>query len=146
MTLKELSQLYHLNREIDLGYRIIEELRAKAENLSQSLSDMPSAPSKENRLERYVAEIADLSAILDAKEVQCIHERSRLLRWINDIDDSLTRQIFTLRFVNGCNWVQVAASISDSYTDGYVKNLCYRFLKESERRKESGGITECSGS
>ena len=67
MTLKELSQLYHLNREIDLGYRIIEELRAKAENLSQSLSDMPSCPSKENRMERYVAEMADLSAILDAK-------------------------------------------------------------------------------
>ena len=130
MTLKELSQLYHLNREIDLGYRIIEELRAKAENLSQSLSDMPSCPSKENRLERYVAEMADLSAILDAKEVQCIHERSRLLRWINDIDDSLTRQIFTLRFVNGLSWPQTAASVGSRYTDAYVRNLCYRKMKE----------------
>ena len=130
MTLKELSQLYHLNREIDLGYRIIEELRAKAENLSQSLSDMPSCPSKENRLERYVAEMADLSAILDAKEVQCIHERSRLLRWINDIDDSLTRQIFTLRFVNGLSWPQTAASAGSRYTDAYVRNLCYRKMKE----------------
>ena len=133
MTLKELSQLYHLNREIDLGYRIIEELRAKAENLSQSLSDMPSCPSKENRMERYVAEMADLSAILDAKEVQCIHERNRLIRYINDVDDSLIRQIMMLRFVSGFGWNQVAKHAGKTYSESYVKNLCYKFLSESKK-------------
>ena len=116
-------------------------MRAKAENLSQSLSDMPSCPSKENRLERYVAEIADLEAILDAKEVQCIHERSRLIHWIEDIDDSLTRQVMMLRFVSGMSWGQVAAESGKRYTDAYVRNLCYRFLRET--KKDAKDANEC---
>ncbi len=138
MTLKELSQLYHLNREIDLGRDIIDSLRSRAEGLSQSLSGMPLNHTQESRLERYVAEIADLEAILDAKETQCIYERNRLIRWIEDIEDSLIRQVMMLRFVNGLSWQQVAASISNQYTDAYVSNLCYRYLREHKNDGKDG--------
>jgi len=134
MTLKELSQLYYLNREIEMDGQRIAELRAKAENASTGqLSDMPKSPNMENKLERYVAEMVDLEVIIHAKRQQCIHEQKRLERYIAYIDDSLIRQVFTLRFVDGLDWVQVASRMGAGITDRYVQNVCYKYLGRQTR-------------
>jgi hypothetical protein len=133
MTLKELSQLYYLNREIETDRARLEVLRATVSGPSGSnLSGMPKSPAYENRLERCIAEIADLEAIISAKVMQCTHERCRLERYIADIPDSLTRQIFTLRFVNGLNWRQVAAQIGGYNTAKNLSNICYRYIEKTE--------------
>ena len=64
---------------------------------------------------------------------QCIYERNRLERYIADIPDSLTRQIFALRFINGMSWVQVAMHVGGNNTPGSVKMICYRYLNKSNR-------------
>ena len=134
MTFKELSQLYHLNREIRLDRERLAKLRAAAaEPAGPNLSGMPRV-SAGNRLERYAAEIADLEAIISAKLTQCIHERNRLERYIAGIPDSLTRQIFTLRFVNGLSWVQVALRIGGNTTPDGVRMTCKRYLENSEEK------------
>ncbi|MGN0556427.1 MAG: hypothetical protein ACI4IV_01115, partial [Acutalibacteraceae bacterium] len=104
MTLKELSQLYYLNREIARDQERLGELRAAASSpASPKYDGMPKSPNTDNKLERYIAEIVDLEAIIEAKVAQCVHEQNRLERYIADIPDSLTRQIFQLRFINGLN-------------------------------------------
>lgn len=108
MTIKELSQLYHLNREIEMDKRRLDELELLASSpKAQNLDGMPHAPGYGDALARCVAEIVDLKAIISAKQQQCIYERNRLERYISSIPDSLTRQIFTYRFVNGLSWWQV---------------------------------------
>lgn len=132
MTLKELSQLYYLNREIEMDQQRLEELRTKASAPgSPNYDGMPKSPNYENRLERYIAEIVDLEAIISAKITQCVHERNRLERYIADIPDSLTRQVFTLRFINGLTWLQVACSIGNN-TEQSVKMICYRYIKNGK--------------
>ena len=132
MTLKELSQLYYLNREIEMDQQRLEELRAKAESpQSPALTGMPGIVNAESRLERYVAEMVDLENIIKAKQDQCIYERNRLERFIQDIDDSLTRQIFTLRCVNGLSWVEVADCVGGGNTDLGAKQRFYRHLRNS---------------
>ena len=112
MTLKELSQLYYLNREIETDIARLEALRARVYSPAGSnLSGMPSSGSFGNRLERMCGEIIDLEAIINAKLTQCMHERNRLERYIADIPDSLTRQIFALRFINGLSWIQVGLHV-----------------------------------
>ena len=136
MTVKELSQLYWLNREIEADQRRLEALEqaASAPSLSQ-LTGMPHAPNNtESKVERLAAEIVDLRAIIAARQIQCIHERARLERWISAIPDSLTRQVFQYRFIDGLAWVQVAQRIGGN-TEGSVKMICYRYLRESERKK-----------
>lgn len=135
MTLKELSQLYWLNREIEADQRRLDELSRLAEAPSTpALTGMPHAPhSNASKVERMAAEIVDLQAVIAAKQIQCIHERARLERWISDIPDSLTRQIFTLRFVNGLSWVQVGLSIGGGNTDFTVKKRCYRYLEKANK-------------
>lgn len=133
MTLKELSQLYYLNREIERDTERLEALRSRARTPgSPNYDGMPKSPNFENRLERYIAEIADLEAIISTKVTQCLRERSRLERYISDIPDSLTRQIFTLRFINGLTWVQIAMCVGGGNTDESVRKRVYRYLKSTE--------------
>lgn len=130
MTLKELSQLYYLNREIEIDKQRLARLRAEMpEARAAKLDGMPisSGNGSGSAIERHIAEIVDLEFIISAKITQCIHERARLERYIAEIPDSLTRQIFTLRFINGLPWAQVAYSIGGN-TEDSVKKICYRYL------------------
>lgn len=134
MTLKELSQLYYLNREIERDQERLEKLRASASAPGAPNYDgMTKSPSFENRLERYIAEIVDLEAIIQAKITQCLHERARLERYIAEIPDSLTRQIFQLRFINGLTWVQIAFSVGGGNTEEGVRKRVYRYLEQENK-------------
>lgn len=134
MTLKELSQLYYLNREIERDQERLEKLRARASAPGTPNYDgMPKSPGFENRLERYIAEIVDLEAIIQAKITQCLHERARLERYIAEIPDSLTRQIFQLRFINGLTWVQIAFSVGGGNTEEGVRKRVYRYLEQENK-------------
>ena len=138
MTVKELSQLYWLTREIEADQRRLEELeQAAGAPSSSNLTGMPHAPNRnDSKVERLAAEIVDLQAIIAARQIQCIHERARLERWISEIPDSLTRQIFQHRFVDGLTWVQVALRVGGGNTEGSVKMICYRYLKADGGEKD----------
>lgn len=135
MTLKELSQLYYLNREIEADQKHLEELRTLAIGGGAGrITDMPKvAGGTDSKFERYIADIIDLQSIINAKQQQCMHERNRLMRYISDIPDSLTRQIFTLRFVSGLSWRQVAFSIGGGNNEKSVSKVCYRHIEKHEK-------------
>jgi hypothetical protein len=134
MTLKELSQLYYLNREIERDQQRLEELRARASAPGSTNYDcMPKSSGFENRLDRYIAEIVDLEAIIHAKITQCLHERARLERYIAEIPDSLTRQIFQLRFINGLTWGQIAFTVGGGNTEEGVRKRVYRYLEQENK-------------
>jgi hypothetical protein len=141
VSLKELSQLYYLNREIEIDRERLEELRTKAEGASANLTGMPKGRSTESRVERYTVDIADMAAIIAKKQKRCMNECKRLTSYISDIPDALTRQIFTLRFVDGLDWWGVADRIGGKATDKYCSNLCYKYLKNyNEQNTERGEL------
>lgn len=132
MTLRELSQLYYLNREIERDKRELERLKWESVSpRTQRMTGMPHGNGHENIMEQKIAAIADLEGLICAKMTQCIYERNRLERYIADIPDSLTRQIFALRFINGMSWVQVAMHVGGSNTEDSVKKTCYRYLEKT---------------
>ena len=131
MTLKELSQLYYLNREIEMDQRRLHELEAKALPGASVITGMPHGTDVRDKVGDYAAEIADLRGIIEAKHKQCLYERSRLERYIASIEDSLLRQIFTYRFVNGLPWEQVAACIGGSNTGESVRQAAHRYIKST---------------
>ena len=132
MTLRELSQLYYLNREIERDKRELERLKWESVSpRAQRMTGMPHGSGYENIMEQKIAAIADLEGLICAKMTQCIYERNRLERYIADIPDSLTRQIFALRFINGMSWVQVAMHVGGSNTEDSVKKTCYRYLEKT---------------
>lgn len=116
MTVKELSQLYWLNKEIEMNQKRLEELKAKKDSLSSpDFSGVSRGGDGTSRVEWLAVEISDLEKLIQKKQQQCILEHKRLERYIAKIPDSLTRQIFTLRFVNGLKWFQVAMTIGAAH-------------------------------
>lgn len=129
MTIRELSQLYYLNREIsDLKLKIA-EIEAKATDTSVKITGMPHAPTAGDKIEKLIAELDYYKSTLNNRLEQCRLELIRLNDYISKCDDSLTRQILTYRFVNGLPWTQVAASIG-STSEYAVKKTAYRYIKE----------------
>lgn len=162
MTVKELSQLYWLNREIELDQQRLDNLdieiakdeeqlaRLELEASSPSgpnYDGMPKSPSYGNKLENAVTRIIELQEILthkkalrsdcamtiQAKQLLCLTERNKLERYINDLPDSLLRLIFTYRFVNGLTWYQVSEHIGMRTTEDSVKKMCYRYLAQQNK-------------
>ena len=135
MTLRELSQLYYLNREIERDKRELERLKWESVSpRTQRMTGMPHGNGHENIMEMYIAAIADLEGLICAKMTQCIYERNRLERYIADIPDSLTRQIFALRFINGMSWVQVAMHVGGNNTADSVRMTCKRFIDHENEK------------
>lgn len=136
MTKKELSQLYWLKREIEADQQRLCELEAIAASPGSPRYDgMRHAPGTGDGMARMAAEIVDLKAIISAKQQQCTHERNRLERYIAEVPDSLTRQIFTYRFVNGMSWWQVAARVGGNTADS-VRKVVDRYLQADDLHAE----------
>ena len=59
MTVKEMSQLYYLNREIVQLERQLEELECLAESTAQVITGMPHGGGTSDKVGRYAVRIAD---------------------------------------------------------------------------------------
>jgi hypothetical protein len=110
VTLKELSVLYNLGKEIEMDKKRLEELETQHGTKKQK--------------ER-------VRGIIQRKYNALWEERERLEKWIANIPDSVTRQIFTQRFVNGKTWVQVAMDIGGGNTGNGVMQAAKRYAKKN---------------
>ena len=128
MTIKELSQLSNLRKEIKLLEYRLKRLEDMSTNIAPQITGMPRASQVSEKVGKYATEIALLKDLIKKNKDEVWKECLRLENYISSIDDSLTRQIFTLRFVDGLTWVQVAHRIGGN-TTGSVKMACYRYLE-----------------
>ena len=128
MTKKELSQLYNLGEEIKAKEEQLEQLKAIAESTTAQLSDMPHGIGVSDKIGKTVAEIADIKSLIQLKIQEYWHEYNRLMRYINDIDDSLVRQIMTMRHINGMTWNAIANTIGGN-TEDSIRKMHDRYLK-----------------
>ena len=128
MTLKELSQLYYLKKEIKRYEQKIEELRAKAEGTTQALSGMPGGGSNKDKVGTAATDIVNYEYKIKEAKQKCEVELKKLEDYIDSISDSRTRQIFMLRFVESKSWNQVVDEVGGS--EDSVKKICYRYIKK----------------
>ena len=129
MTLKELSQLYYLNKEIERDKRRLRELKATQMKITASYSDMPTgSKSIHDTMAEKVADIVDLEEILRLNIQKRYYEEKRIMHFIASIDDCLLRLVFKLRFVDCKKWWEVANELGGNNTALTVRNCCYRYL------------------
>lgn len=127
MTLNELSQYYYLKREIEKYENKIKALETKATSTTQNITGMPHSGSVSDKVGDTATEIAYYRSQIELDKLKCKNELERLDKYIRNINDSLTRQIFELRFVERLKWQEVADSIGSS--EYSVKHICYRYIK-----------------
>lgn len=131
MTLRELSQLFYLNREIEMDKQRLLELQERALPGAQRLStDSNSGGGTSDIVGSCAAEIADLKSIIEEKYQRCLYERSRLEQYISGIEDSRLRQIFIHRFVEGLSWRQVADRVGGGNTGDGCRKAVIRYVRK----------------
>lgn len=131
MTLKDLSQLYYLNREIKRDSKRLKELRLVELNITAKYSDMPRNKSKTNDImAQKVATIVDLEEMLEINKVKRYYEEKKLMNFISAIDDCYLRLIFKLRFIDCRTWNNIAHLIGGGNTEDSVRKICMRYIKK----------------
>ncbi len=131
MTKKELSQLYYLKKEIKEQQRRIAELETAATKCTANISGMPSGKGISDKVGQYAAQIADLKAILDLNLKKSFYELNKLTRYIESIEDSEMKLIFSFRYIQNMSWYEISknlGSLGDGSTERKKHN---RFLKVS---------------
>ena len=130
MTLRELSQLYYIKRELRQDAERLHTLRYRASSPSRPNLSGVHGGGGGNRVEKYAVLIVTLEEKMTKKRAQLLKEQLHLESFIAAIPDSLTRQIFTLRFIECRSWQSVAVRVGGNNTAESVKMRCYRYLRE----------------
>lgn len=131
MTLHDLSQLYWLKRDIALAQERLQELEHRARSVSAAgMGGMPHGNDTNRRTERNAVAIASLRETIENKQVLCLQEQQRIEEYIAGIDNSMIREVYRLRFIDGLPWAHVAAKLRGGNTAESVRKMCYRYLEK----------------
>lgn len=128
MTLDRLKNLYHLQSEIDLLQTRIDALKDEAEQITQTLSDMPQG-HQDDKLGKIIAAYVDLEQELINMRENQIREKKDITRYINSITDVQTRNIFYLRFFEHLTWERIALTLGGYNSAENCRKIVYRYIK-----------------
>ncbi len=124
MTKKELGQLYYLNREIVSDTEELVNLKIECRRLKNGEWDKRHQKMIKRREEELVEKIR-----------RCTELRDRARKFIDSIEDSLTRQVFHYRYSRSMTWQQVASTLGGRNTNEGVRKMVERYLKKVENEK-----------
>ena len=121
-----LEQLKHLKGEVDMLSQRIAELELAARGETGRIIGLPGGflPGDGPEAEKLAA----LRRRLEARRGRCMDLLGALYTFIDDIDDSLIRQILTYRYIYDETWREVAARIGER-DEQYPRRLHNRFLQ-----------------
>lgn len=115
MTKERLKNYALLKEEREQLRRQLDELEATLYYPRiQRLSDMPSAPSKENTLEVMVARHLDLQDKYEAKIAEMTAEMLLIEEAIEKLDPT-ARMLMRYRYIEGLKWEEVCIRINYSW-------------------------------
>ena len=133
MTKKELGQLGWLNREIAAERKRLCELEAVLCGRG-SAAGLPDLNGEELMLVRE--EIEASRKMIAARISRAAAEYNRLCRFIDSVEDSMMRQILSLRYINGLSWQQIAFSIGE-HDEQYPRRKHQAFLAKQTKMTKS---------
>lgn len=128
MTFKDLSQLFYIKKEIEVIKNEIADLDDRLKSITQSVDDMPHSSSVSDKIGTLTTNLVYQKEMLTIKNLQLEAEKTRLMSFIDAIDDSLLRLIFRYRFIELKSWKQVAASVGGNNTADGCRMEVKRYL------------------
>mgnify|MGYP004603079701 FL=1 len=121
-----LSQVTALKREIDDLSQRIAALEWEARGCRGRISGL-SHPRAETE-STIAAKAEALRAKMDARRLERMEELGRLYAFIDDIPNARLRLIFSLRYLDGLTWQQIAFKIGE-YDEQIPRRLHNQALK-----------------
>ncbi len=126
MTIKELSNLFYLEKEID---KLQEELEEIGEIGSSTIDSSPKTKKISKKVEQIVLKRCNLMELIVKNQIKCIEERCKIENYISSITDSKIRLIIRLRFIDFKNWYEIADEITPKNKELVNSKTPYMQLK-----------------
>ena len=128
----ELEQLRYLRKEVDLLSQRLAELERAARGDAGRITGMPGAARRVQPTGEYALKIIEISDRLEARRDRCMVLLGDIYAFIDDIDDSLIRQIFSYRYIDGLTWQAMSTKVG-FMDESNLRKLHNRYLREREK-------------
>ena len=126
MTRKELSQIYYINREIEMWERELESVTGLQ---SPRLDGLPRGNETGDSTANKALRAAEIREIINGLLAKLQMKRKEIYDYIATIDDSLMRQIIMYRCLSLCTWEEVAIYVGGGNSADSVRKLFVRFVR-----------------
>lgn len=126
MNIKELSNLFYINKEIK---RLESELEEITEIGSSVIDGMPHGTKSGDKVQQLVLKRQTLVEKIVKKQIEYIDEKIRMENFISNIEDSKIRLIVRLRFIEFKSWYDIADEITPEDKELVNRNAPYMALQ-----------------
>lgn len=133
MTKKELGGLYYLEKEIEEQQLRLRALKERSTYASGQSNGMPSGSGDRDRLGKICAEIIDLEKMISDNNYLRIRKIKQITWYVSNIEDSRTRCIIAMRFIDGYSWTKIAFKLGGGNTADGVRKIVERHFKKGEQ-------------
>lgn len=134
MTRAELNQISKINNEIAMWQKELDKIQCKSLVKGQDLTGMPRGGRISDSVSDNAVAAVEIETVIKGLLARIQIERKRLIEYIENINDSTTRQIIFYKCVSNHNWYQVARELGEGYTVDCVKQTYSRFLRKNNIR------------
>ena len=143
MTLRELSQLYYLQKLIDRCKKRLAEVERYGVT-GMNYDGMPHGSDPKSPTEAQAERKMKVEAELRGLEAEYDRIHDELEASLNALGDMRIRCIMLYRFVDLMSWREVANELEGNNTEESVKKACYDFLKKvrNQSRKSQKSRTD----
>ncbi len=119
MTKKEwLGRYNSLQGDIERTENEIQRWRARAQSVTQHITDMPKGGQNRNQLEDAVCAIDELEQELSGQILESIAVRKEIAAAIEAVRNPVYRELLKRRYIDGDKWERIAVEM----------NYCYRHV------------------
>jgi len=131
MTKERLSQLIWLKLEIEELSNRVRKIENALSGRTSRIDSMPWLGGSKDIVGDLIPELGALTDKLLQSRKRAVEEFAVLQTFINEIDDSQVRLIFTMRYLDGYSWHQVAWRLGGNTADS-VRMVHNRYLARLE--------------
>ena len=129
-TKSELSQIFYLNKELQMWQREKERLEARIGASSQPMNGMPHGYGVGDPTGNLAQELAQCHLMISRICVEIQIQRNKIIKYIEEVEDSLLRQILFYRCISCMSWHEVAREIGGNHTDKSTRQAFFRHFKK----------------
>lgn len=130
MTLQQLNGHLDLVIQLQSARESLENLRAKILGAT-NYDGMPHSSETSRKTEAFAVMLERQKDDVKRLERAVANSETEVRLFVDDIADNRTKLIFSLRFLCGCKWEEVADLLGSKNTDDSVKHICYRYLEST---------------